>query len=98
MAKKAVYHNQYLAVYVSQEDFKALLEKKSLDVPVYIGKVHIGGAWAVIKILHGAERPLKEAYILERKAVEAGRAEFKRQYPNYKTYAERQGRKQHGKG
>lgn len=98
MAKKGVYHHQYLAVYISQDDFDELVRNKSIGVPVYIGKEakEVGGLRIRLDFL--AQTSLGYAKMHEKEAVEKVRREFKKQHPNYKTYAERQGRKKHGKG
>ncbi len=75
MSKKAVYNNKGLAIYITGEDFKNLLERRALDVPLYIGKTEVKGACVVVKTLTTANQYFKEARQLEHEAIENVRAE-----------------------
>ncbi len=75
MPKKAVYNNKMLAIYISGDDFKELLERRTLDLKLYIGKVQTGNDWIVVNTLGGLSAELENAYQLEYEAIEAVRAE-----------------------
>ncbi len=75
MSKKAVYNNKMLAIYISGDDFKDLLRRTDLSVPVYIGKVKSDSDWIMVNLLGKLRVDLDNAYQLEHEAIEAARSQ-----------------------
>ncbi len=98
MPKKAVYNNKMLAIYISGDDFKELLERTTLDVKIYIGKVMTERDYVVVKTLGGSRYEIERAYKLEHEAIEAARSPAKQFLTKYLTSEETHGDKKHGKG
>ena len=74
MAKKAVYSNKGLQVYITKEDFEELLSQKRLSVPVVIGKNPISIGLVRLELSNFTRDGLLNALTLEKQAVdEAGR-------------------------
>ena len=83
MAKKAVYNNQHLAIYITQDDYETFLDDYTITVPVFIGKskTELGGI--VVKLGPVAHHALAVALTAERQAVQEVQDQFAKENPNY---------------
>ena len=97
MAKKAVYNNQYLAIYITQKEFDELIRNLRLNIPLLIGKGTTSQGVVTVDINFLTSAGLAYARQRERDEQETVRREFKQSHPNYKTYEQRKGKKKHGK-
>ncbi len=88
MSKKAVYNNKGLAIYITGDDFKDLLERTTLSVPVYIGKVKTQKDFTVVRTLSGLDGELAYAYQLEHEAIESVRRDAEKSKVSYLTTEE----------
>ncbi len=98
MSKKAVYNNKMLAIYISGDDFKKLLDSGKSAVPIYIGKVKTDRDWISVDLSFTIRGELYKAYQLEYEAIETVRAEHAKPKVHYLTTEETQRRLKHGKG
>jgi len=83
MAKKAVYNNQHIAIYITQEHLDRLLNTMSVFLPVYIGKNETGVGTIQVQIDSMTMLSLKYALKAERQAVQEVQDQFDKDHPDY---------------
>lgn len=76
MGKKAVYSNKGLQVYISGEDFEALLDHQTLWVKLHIGKVETAKCFVWVEITAEAYASIANAYKLESRAIDKARTDY----------------------
>lgn len=83
MGKKAVYNKQYLAIYITGEDFDGLLRGGSTLIPVLIGSNPEPLAWINFCLQSHARDVLKVALDAERQAIREIQDQFEKDHPDY---------------
>lgn len=94
MGKKAVYNQQYLAIYITREDFDAMLDWVDIGVPVFIGKGKTSLGLLRVQLTQPVRNGLKYALEQELLAYEKVRQDFRRAHPNYESSIDTQRRQQ----
>jgi hypothetical protein len=84
MGLKAVYNNQYLAVYVTAPDLEALLDDGLSFVSLSIGKQDGDFGELMVALREDARASLQEALRAERAAILKVQDEFMKAHPDYK--------------
>lgn len=97
MAKKAVYNNQHLAIYITQEDFEKLINEMAIFLPAYIGKDKVGIGTVQVVIDTMTKLSYQYALSAERQAVKEVQDQFAKDHPDYESSTKTQDRRRHAR-
>ena len=83
MAKKAVYNNKHLAIYITQDDLDELLRLGYSTCPLSIGKDKTELGQLMVDLSAISQNSLRIALGAERRAVQEVQDQFAKDHPDY---------------
>ena len=92
MPVKAVHASQSLAVYISGEDYQALLAGFELRSPVFIGKRLVGYNACSISLSDKARVALQHQTHIEQNEVQKARKAMRQANPDFRSKQKRRGK------
>lgn len=83
MGRKAVYNKQYLAIYITREDFDILLKRRIITIPVVIGKHPDAIGELKVELQDCVRYGLALALDAERQVIREIQDQFDKDHPDY---------------